>query len=79
MRCSAYKVPTSALMAYWKNLYGSNIDISGCMTFRTHEKIEVVLLDGDGEEIRGKNHGAQNSDGGHAVGLMISFHKNAPP
>ena len=51
VRCSAYKVPTSALMAYWKNLYGSNIDISGCMTFRTHEKIEVVLLDGDGEEL----------------------------
>ena len=51
VRCSAYKVPTSALMAYWKNLFGSNIDISGCMTFRTHEKIEVVLLDGDGEEI----------------------------
>ena len=51
VRCSAYKVPTSALVAYWKNLYGSDIDRSGCMTFRTHEKIEVVLLDGDGEEI----------------------------
>lgn len=51
VRCSAYKVPTSALTAYWKNLFGGNIDSSGCMTFRTHEKIEVVLLDGDGEEI----------------------------
>lgn len=51
VQCSAYKVPTSALLAYWKNLYGRNIDRSGCMTFRTHEKIEVVLLDGDGEEI----------------------------
>ena len=58
MRCSAYKVPQAALLAYWKALYG-NLDSSYALKGRrytgtglpTYEKIEVALLDADGEEI----------------------------
>lgn len=56
VRCSAYKVPISALKAYWKSLYGE-LDSSYVMhdlkslKMRNHEKVEVVLLDEDGEEI----------------------------
>jgi len=56
VRCSAYKVPASALRAYWKSLYGeldSSYAMKGSNDFkmRSHEKVEVVLLDEEGEEI----------------------------
>ena len=56
VRCSAYKVPASAVMAYWKCLYGE-LDSSYAMKnpqnykMRIHERVEVVLLDEEGDEI----------------------------
>ena len=60
VRCSAYKVPASALRAYWKNLYGevdSEYVLGNARSLQTlklgkfYEQIEIVLLDGNGDEI----------------------------
>ena len=62
VRCSAYKVPDSALRAYWKALYGeldSDYVLGNARDMRTlklgksnvQERLEVVLLDEKGEEI----------------------------
>ena len=59
VRCSAYKVPTSALRAYWKEVYGelNSEYVLGALELRTlkmgrfQEQIEIVLLDEQGEEI----------------------------
>ena len=57
IRCSAYKVPAAALCAYWKHVNGE-VDspyVLGNMAEakfgKTYEKVEVVLLDGEGEEV----------------------------
>ena len=50
VRCSAYKVPVSALRSYWKSLFG-DVDSSERCSPKIHEKVEIVLLDGNGEEI----------------------------
>lgn len=60
VRCSAYKVPTSALRAYWKGVYGeldSDYVLGNARDLRTlklgrfQEQIEIALLDEHGEEI----------------------------
>lgn len=54
VRCSAYKVPVAALHAYWKTVYG---ELDACkkpldaLGWRPFQKVEIVLLDKDGEEI----------------------------
>lgn len=55
VRCSAYKVPAAALRAYWKDVNG---EVDSPYVYRgnaavklAYEKIEVVLLDAEGEEI----------------------------
>ena len=57
IRCSAYKVPAAALRAYWKDINGE-VDspyVLGNMAEaklgKTYERVEIVLLDGEGEEI----------------------------
>ena len=56
VRCSAYKVPISALYAYWKSIYGE-LDSTYAMksknnlNMRMYEQVEVVLLDEDDDEI----------------------------
>ena len=56
VRCSAYKLPISALLAYWKGLYGG-LDSPYTMKNRTnfnirmYEQVEVVLLDEEDDEI----------------------------
>lgn len=66
IRCSAYKLPADAVRAYWKSLYGElNVGLgydweSQKMQGKTvdelkkHERVEIVLLDADGEEIMAK-------------------------
>ena len=58
VRCSAYKVPVAALHAYWKNVYGDLDSGYACnwkpvntLDWRFTQKVEVILLDADGEEI----------------------------
>ena len=60
IRCSAYKIPVRALLAYWKALYGAldsdsvlgnARDMNTLKLGKTIEKIEIALLDGAGEEI----------------------------
>ena len=57
IRCSAYKVPAAALRAYWKDVNGE-VDspyvlgnVAEAKLGKTYEKIEIVLLDGEGEEV----------------------------
>lgn len=56
VQCSAYKLPISALLAYWKGLYGE-LDSPYTMKNRTnfnirmYEQVEVVLLDEEDDEI----------------------------
>ena len=50
VRCSAYKVPVSALQSYWKSLFG-DVDSNERCSPKIHEKVEIVLLDEHGEEI----------------------------
>ena len=49
VRCSAYKVPESALQAYWKNLFET--DDRNVTAVKASAKVEVQLLDKDNEEI----------------------------
>ncbi|MCQ2391462.1 MAG: hypothetical protein MJ240_08555 [Kiritimatiellae bacterium] len=57
VRCSAYKVPVAALHAYWKTVYGDLDSNYVCkkpanaLGWRPVQKIEIVLLNKDGEEI----------------------------
>ena len=60
IRCSAYKIPARALLAYWKALYGdldsdyvlgNARDLNTLKLGTTIEKVEIALLDGAGEEI----------------------------
>lgn len=57
VRCSAYKVPDAALRAYWKIVYGDLDSSYVCkkapneLGWKAFQKIEIVLLDKDGEEI----------------------------
>ena len=57
VRCSAYKVPIAALHAYWKTVYGELDSGYVCrkpinaLGWRPFQKVEIVLLDKDGEEI----------------------------
>ena len=56
MRCSAYKIPESALRVYWKSLYGELdssyvLQNSQNLRMKIQEKVEVVLLDEGGDEI----------------------------
>ena len=51
VRCSAYKLPISALRAYWKNQYG-DVDSQSRIKWKSiYEKVEVALLDDEGGEI----------------------------
>jgi len=56
LRCSAYKIPASALRVYWKSLYGELdssyvVQNSQNLRIKIHEKVEIVLLDEGGDEI----------------------------
>ena len=57
VRCNAYKIPAAALRAYWKDVNGE-VDspyVLGNMAEaklgKTYEKVEIVLLDEEGEEV----------------------------
>ncbi len=57
VRCSAYKVPSAALRAYWKGLYGeldSEYVLGNARKLELKngfEQVEISLLDGNGDEI----------------------------
>lgn len=57
VRCAAYKVPVAALHVYWKTVYGELDSAYACkkpvnaLGWKPVQKVELVLLDKDGEEI----------------------------